>query len=46
MVYHGEKAVIAKNNLSVIDLVLHIPTGKKTRFAQGENNHTGYRQSK
>ena len=29
MVYHGEKVVIAKNNLPVVDLVLHVPTGKR-----------------
>ncbi|MDY6905255.1 MAG: type II toxin-antitoxin system prevent-host-death family antitoxin [Thermodesulfobacteriota bacterium] len=28
-VYHGEKVVIAKNNLPVADLVLHKPTGKR-----------------
>jgi antitoxin (DNA-binding transcriptional repressor) of toxin-antitoxin stability system len=30
MVYHGEKVVIAKNNLPVVDLVIHKPTGKRT----------------
>ncbi len=29
MVYHGEKVVIAKNNLPVVDLVLHVPTGER-----------------
>jgi prevent-host-death family protein len=29
MVYHGEKVVIAKNNLPVADLVAHKPTGKR-----------------
>ena len=28
MVYHGEKVVIAKNNLPLADLVLHMPEGK------------------
>ncbi|MBN1674874.1 MAG: type II toxin-antitoxin system prevent-host-death family antitoxin [Kiritimatiellae bacterium] len=28
-VYHGEKVVIAKNNLPVADLVRHKPTGKR-----------------
>lgn len=27
MVYHGEKVVIAKNNLPIADLVIHQPTG-------------------
>lgn len=27
MVYHGEKVVIAKNNLPIVDLVIHQPTG-------------------
>lgn len=29
-VYHGEKIVIAKNNLPIADLVMHVPTGKRT----------------
>jgi prevent-host-death family protein len=29
MVYHGEKVVIAKNNLPVADLVPHKPEGKR-----------------
>ena len=29
MVYHGEKVVIAKNNLPIVDLVIHQPTGKR-----------------
>lgn len=29
MVYHGEKVVIAKNNLPLVDLVIHKPTGKR-----------------
>ena len=29
MVYHGEKVVIAKNNLPIVDLVIHKPTGKR-----------------
>ena len=29
LVYHGEKVVIAKNNLPVADLVVHKPTGKR-----------------
>lgn len=28
-VYHGEKVVIAKNNLPIADLVKHKPTGKR-----------------
>lgn len=28
--YHGETIVIAKNNLPLIDLVPHKPTGKRT----------------
>ena len=28
-VYHGEKIVIAKNNLPIADLVMHVPTGKR-----------------
>ena len=27
MVYHGEKVVIAKNSLPIVDLVIHQPTG-------------------
>lgn len=29
MVFHGEKVVIAKNNLPLIDLVIHKPSGKR-----------------
>jgi antitoxin (DNA-binding transcriptional repressor) of toxin-antitoxin stability system len=29
MVYHGEKVVIAKNNLPLVDLVIHQPEGKR-----------------
>ena len=29
MVYHGEKVVIAKNNLPLVDLVPHKPQGKR-----------------
>ncbi|HHD77469.1 MAG TPA: type II toxin-antitoxin system prevent-host-death family antitoxin [Campylobacteraceae bacterium] len=29
MVYHGEKVVIAKNNLPIADLVKHKPSGKR-----------------
>ncbi len=29
-VYHGEKIVIAKNNLPIADLVVHQPEGKRT----------------
>ena len=28
-VYHGEKVVIAKNNLPIADLVPHVPEGKR-----------------
>ncbi len=28
-VYHGEKIVIAKNNLPIADLVVHRPEGKR-----------------
>ncbi len=28
-VYHGEKVVIAKNNLPIADLVVHKPEGKR-----------------
>ncbi|MCW8963854.1 MAG: type II toxin-antitoxin system prevent-host-death family antitoxin [Gammaproteobacteria bacterium] len=29
MAYHGEKVVIAKNNLPLVDLVIHQPEGKR-----------------
>jgi antitoxin (DNA-binding transcriptional repressor) of toxin-antitoxin stability system len=29
MVYHGEQVTIAKNNLPLVDLVLHKPKGKR-----------------
>jgi antitoxin (DNA-binding transcriptional repressor) of toxin-antitoxin stability system len=29
MVFHGEKVVIAKNNLPLVDLVIHQPEGKR-----------------
>jgi len=29
MVFHGEKVVIAKNNLPLVDLVIHKPNGKR-----------------
>ena len=29
MAYHGEKIVIAKNNLPLVDLVAHKPEGKR-----------------
>ena len=29
MVYHGEKVTIAKNNLPIVDLVIHKPSGKR-----------------
>ncbi len=29
MVHHGEKVVIAKNNLPLVDLVIHKPEGKR-----------------
>lgn len=36
MVYHGEKVVIAKNNLPLVDLVPHKAEGKRTRgFLKG-----------
>lgn len=36
-VYHGEKVVIAKNNLPIADLVPHRPGGKrKLGFLKGE----------
>lgn len=28
-VYHGEKIIIAKNNLPIADLVIHKPTGRR-----------------
>lgn len=28
-VYHGEKVVIAKNNLPMVDIVIHKPEGKR-----------------
>ena len=28
-VYHGEKITIAKNNLPIVDLVIHKPSGKR-----------------
>ena len=28
-VYHGEKITIAKNNLPVVDLVAHVPSGQR-----------------
>lgn len=30
LAYHGEKVVIAKNNLPLVDLVVHKPEGKRT----------------
>ena len=30
MAYHGEKIIIAKNNLPLVDLVVHKPDGKRT----------------
>jgi prevent-host-death family protein len=37
MAYHGEKVVIAKNNLPLVDLVPHKPEGKrKLGLLQGE----------
>ena len=30
LAYHGEKIVIAKNNLPLVDLVVHKPEGKRT----------------
>ncbi len=37
MVYHGEKVVIAKNNLPIADLVIHQPTGvRKLGLLQGK----------
>jgi len=29
MAYHGEKIVIAKNNLPLVDLIVHKPEGKR-----------------
>jgi len=29
MVFHGEKVVIAKNNLPLVDLVIHKPSGER-----------------
>jgi prevent-host-death family protein len=29
MAYHGEKVVIAKNNLPLVDMVPHSPEGKR-----------------
>ncbi len=29
-VYHGEKIIIAKNNLPIADLVPHVPEGRRT----------------
>ena len=29
-VYHGEKVVIAKNNLPIVELIIHKPSGKRT----------------
>jgi prevent-host-death family protein len=29
MVYHGEEIIIAKNNLPLVDLVVHKPKGKR-----------------
>ncbi len=29
MVYHGEKVTIARNNLPVVDLIPHKPSGKR-----------------
>lgn len=29
LAYHGEKVVIAKNNLPLVDLVMHQPEGKR-----------------
>ncbi|MBA7534318.1 hypothetical protein ES705_26564 [subsurface metagenome] len=37
MAYHGEKVVIAKNNLPLVDLIPHKPEGKrKLGLLQGE----------
>ena len=29
MVYHGQEVIIAKNNLPIVDLVIHKPKGKR-----------------
>ena len=29
MAYHGERIIIAKNNLPLVDLVIHQPSGKR-----------------
>lgn len=29
LVYHGEEVIIAKNNLPLVDLVIHKPKGKR-----------------
>lgn len=29
LVYHGEEVTIAKNNLPIVDLVIHKPKGKR-----------------
>jgi prevent-host-death family protein len=29
MAYHGEKVIIAKNNLPLVELVVHKPAGKR-----------------
>ncbi|MBT3380581.1 MAG: type II toxin-antitoxin system prevent-host-death family antitoxin [Lentisphaerae bacterium] len=29
LVYHGEEVLIAKNNLPIVDLVIHKPKGKR-----------------
>lgn len=29
MVFHGEKVIIAKNNLPLVELVIHKPAGKR-----------------
>ena len=29
LVFHGEKVVIAKNNLPLVDLVIHKPSGRR-----------------
>jgi len=37
MVYHGEKVVIAKNNLPIVDLVIHQPSKpRKLGILEGE----------
>lgn len=28
-VYHGERVIIAKNNLPIVELVIHKPSGKR-----------------